>query len=157
MLGLEGVLLLDRHPGKLPALPSELVAGPCVLLLALEQLSARGNPLFTRSDPATSHRAVSLLSSNLLSGHRFSESRMSWTLPRSEREGRKSVEASPFQEPYVGHEQIRPYWRRGAGSQRRTQVRMGRPLVDGSRAAVEWWTTMVDDGEDAAGLPAPAL
>jgi hypothetical protein len=56
--------------------------------------------------------------------------------------------SSPVQEPYVGHEQIRTYWRRGAGSQRRTQVRMGRPLVDGSRAAVEWWTTMVDDGEE---------
>jgi hypothetical protein len=25
---------------------------------------------------------------------------------------------------------------------------MGRPFVDGSRVAVEWWTTMVDDGDE---------
>jgi hypothetical protein len=29
---------------------------------------------------------------------------------------------------------------------------MGRPSVDGSRVAVEWWTTMVDEGE-AVNLP----
>src|SRR4029453_10138664 len=58
VLGLEGVLLLDPHPGELTALPSEFVAGPCVLLLALQQLSARGHPLFTRSDAAPRHRAV---------------------------------------------------------------------------------------------------
>jgi hypothetical protein len=25
---------------------------------------------------------------------------------------------------------------------------MGRPFVDGARVAVEWWTTMIDDGEE---------
>ena len=58
VLGLERVPLPDRHPGKLTALPGELVAGPCVLLLPHQQLSARGNPLFTRSDTATTHRAL---------------------------------------------------------------------------------------------------
>jgi ketosteroid isomerase-like protein len=49
-----------------------------------------------------------------------------------------SYRSSPFHEPFRGHDQIRAYWRRGAGSQRETRVRMGRPLVDGSRVVVEW-------------------
>jgi limonene-1,2-epoxide hydrolase len=56
--------------------------------------------------------------------------------------------SSPFREPHVGHKQIRAYWRRGTGGQRETRVLMGRPFVDGNRVAVEWWTTMIDDGEE---------
>jgi ketosteroid isomerase-like protein len=56
--------------------------------------------------------------------------------------------SSPFREPFRGREEIRAYWRRATGSQRETRVRMGRPFVDGSRVAVEWWTTMIDDGEE---------
>jgi hypothetical protein len=55
--------------------------------------------------------------------------------------------SSPFRKAFVGHDEIRAYWRRGAGGQRETRVRMGRPFVDGDRVAVEWWTTMIDDGE----------
>jgi SnoaL-like domain len=57
-----------------------------------------------------------------------------------------SYRSSPFREPFSGHDEIRAYWRRGAGTQRETRVRMGRPFVDGARVAVEWWTTMIDDG-----------
>jgi hypothetical protein len=56
--------------------------------------------------------------------------------------------SSPFRAPYRGHGEIRAYWRRGAGTQRNTRVRMGTPFVDGRRVAVEWWTTMVDEGEE---------
>lgn len=59
-----------------------------------------------------------------------------------------SYRSSPFRDPYVGHDEIRAYWRRGAGNQRETRVHMGRPFVDGDRVAVEWWTTMIDDGEE---------
>jgi ketosteroid isomerase-like protein len=55
--------------------------------------------------------------------------------------------SSPFREPFRGSDEIRAYWRQGAGRQRRTRVRMGRPYADGSRVAVEWWTTMIDEGE----------
>ena len=58
-----------------------------------------------------------------------------------------SYRSSPFREPFRGHEEIRAYWRRAAGTQRQTRVRMGTPFEDGSRVAVEWWTTMIDDGE----------
>src|SRR5436309_11661489 len=59
-----------------------------------------------------------------------------------------SYRSSPFREPFHGHEEIRAYWRRGAGNQRETRVSMGRPTVDGRRVAVEWWTTIVDAGEE---------
>jgi hypothetical protein len=58
-----------------------------------------------------------------------------------------SYRSSPFREPFHGHEEIRAYWRRGAGSQRETRVRMGSPIGAGNRVAVEWWATMIDDGE----------
>lgn len=59
-----------------------------------------------------------------------------------------SYRSSPFREPHRGHDEIREYWRRGAGAQRETSVRMGHPFVDGRRVAVEWWTTMIDEGRE---------
>ena len=60
--------------------------------------------------------------------------------------------SSPFREPFRGHDEIRAYSHRNAGTQRNKRVRMGRPFVDGDRVAVEWWTTMVDEAE-AVTLP----
>ncbi len=60
--------------------------------------------------------------------------------------------SSPFRDPHRGHAEIRRYWRAAAGSQRGTRVRMGTPFVDHDRVAVEWWATMIDDG-DALTLP----
>lgn len=60
--------------------------------------------------------------------------------------------SAPFREPFRGHDEIRAYARRTAATQRDKHVRMGRPFVDGSRVAVEWWTTMIDDAE-AVTLP----
>jgi ketosteroid isomerase-like protein len=54
----------------------------------------------------------------------------------------------PFREPHVGHEGIRGYWRRATRTQQDVRVRMGRPFVDGRRVAVEWWATVVDEGEE---------
>lgn len=59
-----------------------------------------------------------------------------------------SYRSSPFREPYRGHKEIRAYWQRGAGGQHDTRVAMGRPLIDRDRVAVEWWTTMIDEGEE---------
>jgi hypothetical protein len=47
----------------------------------------------------------------------------------------------PFRAPFRGHDEIRAYARRNAATQRDKHVRMGRPFIDGSRVAVEWWTT----------------
>src|SRR4051812_25774148 len=49
-VSVEAVLLLHPHPRKLAPLPGELVAEPRVLLLADQELLARGAPLLPRSD-----------------------------------------------------------------------------------------------------------
>ena len=56
--------------------------------------------------------------------------------------------SSPFREPSIGHDGIRSYWRRATGSQEKVELRFGQPVVEGNRAAVEWWGTMRDDGEE---------
>lgn len=53
--------------------------------------------------------------------------------------------SSPFREPHIGSEGIHEYWARATGSQREVSVRIGRPVTEGNRTAVEWWATMHDD------------
>lgn len=52
----------------------------------------------------------------------------------------------PFREPERGRDGVEAYWRRVTETQRDARVRFGHPIVDGRRVAVEWWTTMHDDG-----------
>ncbi|MEX0795326.1 MAG: nuclear transport factor 2 family protein [Acidimicrobiia bacterium] len=51
-----------------------------------------------------------------------------------------------FEEPHVGREGIRAYWRQATETQSDTSVRMGRPFGEGNRVAVEFWTTMDNEG-----------
>ena len=55
-----------------------------------------------------------------------------------------SYRSAPFREPMRGHDAIRGYWARAAGTQRGVEVRLGEPLADGDAAAVEWWATLED-------------
>ena len=64
-----------------------------------------------------------------------------------------SYRSSPLREPNVGHDAIRAYWARAAGTQRNVEVRMGEPVVEGNVVAVEWWTTMEDDEDGEVTLP----
>lgn len=57
-----------------------------------------------------------------------------------------TYKADPFAEPHRGREAIRAYWREVTASQSNVIVAIGRPVVEGSRAVVEWWTQMDDDG-----------
>ena len=59
-----------------------------------------------------------------------------------------SYRSNPFEESHVGHDGIRAYWDGVTSQQRDARVSMGRPFVDGNRVAVEWWTTMVSEGEE---------
>jgi SnoaL-like protein len=61
-----------------------------------------------------------------------------------------SYRSNPFDEPHVGHEGISAYWDGITTQQRDARVRMGSPYVDGNRVAVEWWTTMVSEGEEVS-------
>jgi ketosteroid isomerase-like protein len=53
-----------------------------------------------------------------------------------------------FKEAHIGRAGIGAYWREVTSTQRDVTVRMGRPIVDGPRVAIEWWTTMESDGEE---------
>jgi uncharacterized protein (TIGR02246 family) len=61
--------------------------------------------------------------------------------------------SSPFREPHLGRDGVREYWAKATGTQSGTRVRMGRPVVDGDRVAVEWWATYADADEGEGTLP----
>ena len=65
VLGLEPVVLLDRHPGELPPLLRELVTAMGELLLLREELFARRVEFLLRADLVLGHRLPSCV---LLSG-----------------------------------------------------------------------------------------
>lgn len=54
--------------------------------------------------------------------------------------------SEPFREPYLGREGVREYVRRTFAEEREPRVWMADPIVDGSRAAISWWATLVEDG-----------
>lgn len=52
-----------------------------------------------------------------------------------------------YEEPYRGRSGVIEYWNGVTSVQSDVTVRMGEPFVDGSRATVEFWTTMVVEGD----------
>jgi uncharacterized protein (TIGR02246 family) len=56
--------------------------------------------------------------------------------------------SSPIREPHVGSDGIRAYWEGVTSTQESVDVRMGKPFAAGDLVVVEWWTTMVDDGDE---------
>jgi ketosteroid isomerase-like protein len=59
----------------------------------------------------------------------------------------------PFREPHLGHDGIRAYVGGATGTQERVEVRFGEPIVEGIRAAAEWWATMEDAEDGEVTLP----
>jgi hypothetical protein len=53
-----------------------------------------------------------------------------------------------FEEAHQGRQGVEAYWQSVTSSQSEVRVRMGHPFVDGSRVAVEFWTTMRVDGDE---------
>jgi predicted SnoaL-like aldol condensation-catalyzing enzyme len=53
-----------------------------------------------------------------------------------------------FEEPFVGPEGVNSYWTGVTSTQTDIEVRMGRPIVDGNRVSVEFWTKMNNEGAD---------
>jgi ketosteroid isomerase-like protein len=57
-----------------------------------------------------------------------------------------TYQSQPFQEPHRGREGVRLYWREVTARQANVEVSIGRTMMVGSRAVVEWWTQMESDG-----------
>lgn len=53
-----------------------------------------------------------------------------------------------FEEAHSGRAGIEAYWRQATATQRDIEVRMGRPIVEGDRVSVEFWTSMENEGAD---------
>ncbi len=56
--------------------------------------------------------------------------------------------SSIFADAHEGRAAIRAYWTQATAAQRAARVVLGSPVAEGRRVAVEWWTTMEDDGEE---------
>src|SRR5262245_44277881 len=53
----------------------------------------------------------------------------------------------PYQGAFVGRKGVRDYWARVTATQSGIEMNYGRPITVGNRTAVEWWTTLSNDGE----------
>jgi hypothetical protein len=53
---------------------------------------------------------------------------------------------SPFREPNIGPEGARVYLNRVLAEESEVTARFGEPIVDGDRAAVQWWANYVEAG-----------
>lgn len=58
-----------------------------------------------------------------------------------------SYRSGIFEEPHLGRVGVADYWRGVTEAQSDVTVRMGTPFVDGNKAIVEFWTTMLVGGE----------
>ena len=58
------------------------------------------------------------------------------------------LSTEPFRTPFRGADGIRSYVSAVLGEEEDPRVWMGEPIVDGDRAAVSWWASLVEDGAD---------
>lgn len=54
--------------------------------------------------------------------------------------------SEPFRPPNLGHDGARRYVAGALASESEVRASFGEPIVDGDRAAVQWWASMVEDG-----------
>jgi ketosteroid isomerase-like protein len=59
-----------------------------------------------------------------------------------------SYRSNIFEEPHAGRAGVEEYWATVTAVQSRVEVRMGAPVVEGERVAVEFWTTMLAEGAE---------
>ena len=57
-----------------------------------------------------------------------------------------SYQEQPYAEPYRGRAGVHEYWTKVTATQSDIRMNYGTPIVDGERAAVEWWVTLKNDG-----------
>ncbi len=59
--------------------------------------------------------------------------------------------SAPLRPAHEGREAIKRYWREEPELHEELDLRFGNPIISGRRAAVEWWATMLQDGEPVTG------
>ena len=58
------------------------------------------------------------------------------------------LSTEPFREPYRGIDGVRAYVTRVFGEEHGPRAWFAEPLVDGDRAAVSWWASLVEAGDE---------
>jgi hypothetical protein len=53
-----------------------------------------------------------------------------------------------FAPAYIGRDAIRGYWATVTATQSDIELRYGTPVVEGRKAAIEWWANLRNDGAD---------
>ena len=59
-----------------------------------------------------------------------------------------SYRDTPYSEPPLGRDGVRDYWAGVTATQEDVAFLSGTPVVEGDRAAVEWWVTMLNGGAE---------
>lgn len=59
-----------------------------------------------------------------------------------------SYRVQPYEEAHAGPEGVRAYWAGVTTTQDAVELEYGTPVVEGNRAAVEWWVTLLSDGAE---------
>jgi len=54
----------------------------------------------------------------------------------------------PFRVPYLGAAGVRAYVQQAFDEERGPRVWVGDPVIDGSRAAIEWWAAVEENGRN---------
>jgi len=58
------------------------------------------------------------------------------------------LSTEPFREPCRGRDGARDYVSRVFGEEESPEVHVGIPIVDGDRAAIPWWASLLEEGVD---------
>ncbi len=56
--------------------------------------------------------------------------------------------SAPFRTPYRGRAGVRAYVAAASADEAKVRCRFGEPLVEADRAAVDWWASLVENGEE---------
>ena len=56
---------------------------------------------------------------------------------------------APFREPRLGLEGALAYLEPALAEESEIEAWFGEPIVDGDRAAVQWWASFLEDGQEA--------
>jgi ketosteroid isomerase-like protein len=56
--------------------------------------------------------------------------------------------SQPFRTPYRGPAGVREYVAQAVAAEEEVRAWFGEPVVDGARAAVEWWASMRENGRE---------
>jgi hypothetical protein len=59
-----------------------------------------------------------------------------------------SYREQPYEEAHTGRTGVHDYWANATSTQDAVELEYGAPVIEGNRAAVEWWVTLRNEGTE---------